>query len=184
MRKKYFLLAVLLICTLTPYLATLWNYNTVIMTSNKTLQGTLEFSVPIVNKPLLEWSYWVYAEYKDYRTEPPWDDDIRINIEVQNSTGHIVTSIELDLNIHSQNFLLGTFRQYGSLILPVPAPDIYVINMTTAFDKPIQVAVVHRWQPLIDILFIITIIGGITFVAGIFSPLIRRRRATSLTELQ
>jgi hypothetical protein len=184
MRKKYVLLVVLLICTLTPYLVTLWNYNTVIMTSNKTLQGTLEFSAPIVNNPLLEWSYWVYAEYADFRTGPPWDDDIRINIEVQNDTGHIVTSIELDLNIHSQNFLLGKFRQYGSLILPVPAPGIYVINMTTEFDQPVQVAVVHRWQPLMDILFIIAIIGGLTFVAGICSLLIRRRRVTSLIELQ
>ena len=179
MRKKYILLAVLLICTVTPYLVTLWNYNTVIVTSNKTLQGNLEFSAPIVNNPLLEWSYWVYAEYADFRTGPPWDDDIRITIEVRNSTCQIVTSVELDLNVVSQNFLLGTYRQFGSLILPVPAPGVYAINMTTEFDQPVLVAVVHRWQPLMDILFIIAIIGGLTFVANICSLLIRRRRTTS-----
>ncbi len=178
MRKKYILLAVLLICTVTPYLATLWNYNTIIVTSNKTLQGNLEFSAPIVNNPLLEWDYWVYAQYTDFRTGPPWDDDILITIEVRNSTGQIVTSLELDLNVVSQNFLLGTFRQFGSLILPVPAPGVYVINMTTDFDQPVQVAVVHRWQPLMDILFIIAIIGGLTFVAGIWSIFISRRRKT------
>lgn len=164
-------LVLILISTVIPYLGVLWNYGEIKERSQQSLDGSLEFSIPIFDSLLINRrQISVSGKYFSFPTHMTWaDDDIMIHITVRDEGGVLVASTELDLNIIRDSvwFLVHLpASQMGSAILQVPVPGLYTLNLTTEFEKTVLITVVQMWQPLMDILFIIAALGGFSFIVG------------------
>lgn len=169
-RWAWLLLGVLLLGTWIPLFTTYGSYGYALPTPTQILDRQLDFSVVIRDTPLVSsWTFSVLCRYSDFRTEAPWDDDIRVDIEVRNSSGDLIFVGQLDLSIIHAGFWMIVpipATQYNSQRIPVPAPGLFLFNLTSTFDKPIHTTVIQAGQPLSNLLFIIAAVGTTLFVIG------------------
>lgn len=183
--QAWLMLGVLLFGTWIPLIG-LGSSGFAFRSSTQILERQLEFSVVIGDIPLVRsWAFSVMCEYSDFRTGAPWDDDIRVDIEVRTSSGDLVAADQLDLSIIAGGFWMIVpipTRQYNFLYIPALAPGLFLFNLTSTFDKPIRTTVTQIGQPLQDLLFMIGAMGTILFIIG--ACYLRRRDRVSAPAYQ
>lgn len=180
-RYAWFLLVLILISSMIPYLVVFWNYSMVREGSQMPLDGSLEFSISIHDYPLVnQQQFWVFAQYLSFPTNVSWAfDNISIQIDVRDAGDILVSSSQLNLNIIRDSvwfIVRSPASQSGGTIIQVPGPGLYFFNLTTEFSQTVKITAVQMWQPLLDILFMIAASGGIAFIAG---AILLTRRQTS-----